>query len=246
MSGEKSNFFNRIIMVAGVFLLCTSVAMAERINGSPSNAGTTSVVGGGTGGGNDPCSSTVAMSSACATSYPDVTCRQGSVTCYKHESCATCPAGYERKSELDECRNIYYRCVGNETLNPNPNPGLIGGGNQWEDVTTCACNCGAHSWESIGGGKQERITCTCDKSNNCECDCETEYRCAKGYHGDPKSDTDKCDRCPEYGINTGVYGTTSAAGKTKKTDCYIPSSQSLTDTIGTFSFTTQCNAKNAE
>lgn len=239
MSGEKSNFFNRIIMVAGVFLLCTSVAMAERINGSPSNAGTTSVVGGG--GGYDPCSSTVAMSSDCATSLPDVTCIQGSVTCYKHESCNTCPDGYEKKPKIDQCGKTYYVCDGNAVLNPDPNPGLIGGGNQWE-VTACACkNCDGHSWQSNGDGIEERVTCTCNESTNCTCECETEFRCAKGYYGEPKSanDTGKCTPCPCYG---GVCGTTSAAGKTKKTDCYIPSSQSLTDNIGTFSFTTQCSA----
>lgn len=243
MSGEKSNFFNRIIMVAGVFLLCTSVAMAERINGSPSNPGTTSVVGGGYGGGNDPCSSAAAMSSNCATSYPDVTCRQGSVTCYKHESCATCPVGYKRDATVDQCGNAYYFCVGNEVVNPNPNPGLIGGGNQWE-VTACACNCDEYSWKSLSNGIEESKTYTCGESTDCKCVYDTKYRCAKGYYGDPKSatDTDNCDRCPDYG-NTGIYGTTSAAGKTKKTDCYIPSSQSLTDTIGTFSFTTQCNAE---
>ena len=151
MSGEKSNFFNRIIMVAGVFLLCTSVAMAEVINGSSYNPGTSSIVGGGTGGGYNPCSNTAAMSSNCATLLSEVTCIQGDVTCYKHESCATCPTGYKIEAKIDQCGKTYNTCVGNETLNPNPNPGLIGGwGQQWEDVTACACNCDEeYSWKTI-------------------------------------------------------------------------------------------------
>ena len=245
MSGEKSNFFNRIIMVAGVFLLCTSVAMAERINGSSSNPGTTSVGGYGSGyGGYDPCSSAAVMSSGCATSYREVTCRQGDVTCYKHENCATCPDGYEITPTNDRCGNTYNTCThDSDTVTHDYSTGWIGGGNHVE-VTTCVCKCDEeYSWKTIGEGIEKSQTYTCGESTDCKCVYNTKYRCAKGYYGDPKSDTDKCDRCPEDGSNTGVYGTTSAAEKTKKTDCYIPSSQSLTDNIGTFSFTTQCNAK---
>lgn len=240
MSGEKSNFFNRIIMVAGVSLLCTSVAMAERINGSPS-AGTTSVVGGGGGyGGYDPCSSAAVMSSGCATSYREVTCRQGDVTCYKHENCATCPTNYKIVATTDMCGNAYNTCTyDSDTVTHDYSTGLIGGGNQVE-VTTCVCKCDEeYSWKTIGEGIEKSQTYTCDESTDCKCVYNTKYRCAKGYYGNGSS----CTQCPDY---AGVHGTTSAAGKTKITDCYIPSSQSLTDNIGTFSFTTQCNAKNAQ
>ena len=60
--------------------------------------------------------------------------------------------------------------------------------------------------------------------------------CAKGYYK-ASTGTSKCERCPPSG---GVYGTTASTASTAKTDCYIPSGTSMSDTTGAYEFTSNC------
>ncbi len=62
--------------------------------------------------------------------------------------------------------------------------------------------------------------------------------CPKGtYQGN--SGMISCNAC---GSLNGLTATTSGTGKTKVTDCYLPSNSNLTDSIGTYQFTGNCYA----
>lgn len=98
---------------------------------------------------------------------------------------------------------------------------------------TGCTNCGTGAWAAGNTGYEKRSVGTC----NCNtCTYTTEYRCAAGYYGASTNGTSGCTRCPSSG---GVYGT-SAAGSTAITSCYIPANSSMTDSTGTYTFTTNC------
>lgn len=99
---------------------------------------------------------------------------------------------------------------------------------------------------------------------------ETNYRCAAGYYGTPTSTTSGCNACPSnatcsagsttFSCNKGYYkngtictacptsggiaGTTSAAGATSITSCYLPSGASFSDSTGSGTYTGNCYYKN--
>ena len=235
--------FRAVFCLFAVGVLCASPASADvnaSINASlnnnnqqiiqtnPLNPGYTEPA--------DPCANVAAITGACSgTGATIVTCIKTNGTCEKHESCSSCPSGTSRTQKQDTCGNIYYTCQA--SLN-------VGFGDEVVQ-NTCGikCNsCTQQDWATgLNGIVQTQRTFKCDSDTNCECQDIYKYRCVTGYYGEPTSstDTDNCDRCPAV---NGVYGTTSGPGKTKQTDCYMPSNKTLTDRIGTYSFATTCNA----
>lgn len=245
MYQEKISIFNAFIVAVVFYLVATPVLYAAR-----ENIGVT-----------DPCASATAMSSGCATVDKTVSCYNGT-SCTKKESCGSCSSGYTKTLQTLECNGTtysYYVCKGVVSGGgATVYPGVVYPGTQYPIVvkpgytvvdgcgaTECVCDAPWDWTVADNGVVESKQTYTCNKNTNCKCDYTTEYRCVKGYYGEPKgaNDTDNCDQCPKV---NGVFGTTAAAGKTKVTDCYIPSTQSLTDDIGTYKFSTQCNAKNVK
>lgn len=239
MYQEKISIFNAFIAAVVFYLVATPVLYAAR-----ENIGVT-----------DPCASTTAMSSGCATVDKTVSCYNGT-SCTKKESCGSCSSGYTKTLQTLECNGTtysYYVCKGVVSGGgATVFPGVVSPGTQYPVVigpgyavadgcSATDCNCNTWDWKKVEGkdGVESKQTYTCNKNTNCKCDYTTEYRCAKGYYGTATSESSSCASCPTV---DGVSGTTASAGKTKKTDCYIPSSQSLTDKIGTYKFSTQCNA----
>lgn len=58
--------------------------------------------------------------------------------------------------------------------------------------------------------------------------------CKKGYYGNA---TSGCTKCPSSG---GIDGTTLGINTTDITGCYIPTDESMSDSIGTFHFSEPC------
>ncbi len=66
--------------------------------------------------------------------------------------------------------------------------------------------------------------------------CTTTYVytvCNTGYY----LANNACNRCPDQ---DGATGTTVASNSGGKTSCYMPTSASMTDNTGTYSFTANC------
>ncbi|MBQ8294238.1 MAG: hypothetical protein IJX89_02530 [Alphaproteobacteria bacterium] len=61
--------------------------------------------------------------------------------------------------------------------------------------------------------------------------------CEKGTYKDSVGTDSSCSDCPSLG---GVAGTTSSAGTTSRTLCFIPSDSSVSDSSGTYIFTSDC------
>ena len=66
----------------------------------------------------------------------------------------------------------------------------------------------------------------------------TSTACSQGYY-QPNTGQSSCNAC---GSLNGLKATTSGTGKTKVSDCYLPSNSNLTDSIGTYQFTGNCYA----
>ncbi len=73
---------------------------------------------------------------------------------------------------------------------------------------------------------------------NRKCECNTcvlsnVYRCAAGYYGIASLSATGCERCPANG--------SSAAGSLVITHCYQPAGATLSETNGTYTFTSSCS-----
>ena len=108
-------------------------------------------------------------------------------------------------------------------------------------------DCGLPSasyWSTLGNGYQRITTWKCDTTTNCEWVQDGyKYRCANGYYGTANctgSTSSTCTGCSRCEPQDGVYGTVAAGNGKAKTDCYISSSTSLTNTLGTYKFTSTC------
>lgn len=96
--------------------------------------------------------------------------------------------------------------------------------------------------------KENNVTCATSSTGMNLVHCKSTYscKCEKGYYGSPLASlagacSGTCTRCPESG---GVYGTTASSGATSRTECYIPTGTSLSDTAGTYQFTENCYYSN--
>ena len=103
----------------------------------------------------------------------------------------------------------------------------------YDECEKCAISCSkTTSWLTSNGktGYERRTVC----KNGCG---TYEYRCAAGYYGKPTNDTSGCTKCPSSGNVAGQ----SVAGSNKAiTSCYIPANTSLSDSTGTYQYTSDC------
>lgn len=110
--------------------------------------------------------------------------------------------------------------------------GLCDDGGGGDPCPSCS-NCQSTSWTSLTADYEKRTVATC----NCGvCNTSTQYRCGEGYYGSSTNGTSGCNQCPMDGNTYGL----SAAGSTAKTSCYILSGESLSDSTGTFTYTSDC------
>lgn len=79
---------------------------------------------------------------------------------------------------------------------------------------------------------------TCNAENFC--DEHAIYQCAAGYYGTSTNGISGCTRCP----SSNGTDTTSVAGSTSITSCYIPSGTTFSDTSGSGIYTSHCYYKN--
>ncbi|MBQ8293850.1 MAG: hypothetical protein IJX89_00490 [Alphaproteobacteria bacterium] len=137
-----------------------------------------------------------------------------------YTDCNTCASGYTRSTETITISSTESYTIGTCTRTLSP----------IEPITpTCPDLCPENTWTDYGNTQQIRCN---DELIIPAC----EYQCRAGYYGDGTT----CTRCPSSG---GVYGT-SAAGSTAITSCYIPANSSMSDTTGTYTFTSNCYYSN--
>ncbi len=81
---------------------------------------------------------------------------------------------------------------------------------EYDTTVSCTCNSGYHS------------------ATNSIYGCECKKNCAAGYYGDGTT----CTKCPTPGTTTGYAQTI--------TDCYVPQNTSVTDSSGTYNYSSNC------
>ncbi len=157
---------------------------------------------------------------------------------YKVQDCNTCGSGSTRTSTnfASGYTNTYYICKASSVSPVLPPVALCDPG----------VDCGlppAVYWSSFGTVYQRKTASKCDVSTDCEWVTDGyDYRCAAGYYGSANctgTTSSTCSGCSRCEPKDGIYGT-SAAGSDAKTDCYISSSTSLTNTTGTYKFISNC------
>ena len=108
---------------------------------------------------------------------------------------------------------------------------------EYDECEKCAIPCSSTtSWLTSNGktGYERRTVC----SSGCG---TYEYRCAAGYYGKPTNDTSGCTKCPSSG---NVAGQSVAGSNSAITSCYIPANTSLSDSTGTYQYTSNCYYSN--
>lgn len=155
---------------------------------------------------------------------------------YKVQDCNTCGSGSTRtlSTFATGYTATYYICKGSSVLPP---------------VAACDPDedCGLSPvgyWSSFGTGYQRVSAWKCDTSTDCEWEQDGyNYRCAAGYYGSANctgTTSSTCTGCSRCEPKDGTYGTVAAGNGKAKTDCYISSSTSLTNTAGTYKFISNC------
>lgn len=163
-------------------------------------------------------------------------CTSQNTKCYGNNivvSCDICKTGYTRTPQSATgpgCSNTitWYNCEYNSS----------GGGGDTCDGT--CDNCLSTSWTAADTGYQSRTKATCN-TTTCKCSTSREYRCAAGYYGSPPAiqqigSLTGCTRCPASGVRFG----NSAVGSTTITSCYLATGTGISDTTGTFTYTSNC------
>lgn len=108
------------------------------------------------------------------------------------------------------------------------------------DVDICMmCQCNNNqstsSWTTIGSNRASRSVYTKSASGYvCTSTSSTQYGCATNFYTTATSPSASmtCSACPSSGK--------SAIGNTTITGCYIPANTDLTDTSGTYKYTSNC------
>ena len=155
-------------------------------------------------------------------------CTQKTYTCYtadgttvKLASCDSCTnskaSRTKKETNIIGCKGTYY-------------------------FYTCECplctSCTSDkSWSSAGTGYEKKVTASCDCG---ECTKTTAYRCAAGYYGTSTNGSTGCTICPTSG---GVGGQSVAGSNSAITSCYIPANTTLSDSTGTYQYTSNCYYK---
>jgi hypothetical protein len=162
----------------------------------------------------------ICQSATCSAPTPTITgCSK--VVCYESNnfySCQTCANGYNIKSgntqNTGSCTFIYQDCE----INCNGCENCISDTN----------------WVAHATGYEKKVDRNCD-CNTCNTT-GTSYRCAADYYGTSTNGSTGCTACPE--------SKSSAAGATAITSCYIPAGTTDEDTIGNYTYTSDCYYSN--
>ncbi len=162
------------------------------------------------------------LTGGCAMINPvSVGCKATKILYYNEygvTSCTECATGYTKQLmtiSIPDCSNkaSYSDCV--------------------RECAGCTDCISTLVWSAAGkAGYEKRVRASCDCDT---CIRTTEYRCAAGYYGSSTNGTTGCTPCDKL----GGYGT-SSAGSLNKTSCYVPANVNITDTAGTFTFTSNC------
>lgn len=197
------------------------------------------------------CTSSICSSSVCPTGSVTVpTGYSGSITrgpiavsnndgtfscvCGVKSGTLTCASGYTGTASYRYSNGL------NNFTGCTKNGGSSGG-----DCDGTCTNCTSTLWTDYATGYQNKTTATCN-TVTCKCTKSTDYRCAAGYYKsgvirclgsiDGSASCSGCSRCPPSG---GIYGS-SAPGSTAITACYIPTDTSMSDSTGTYTYTSNC------
>lgn len=205
---------------------CTTVSSSATSNWLTvlqTTTGTT--IGGGTSATNT-CASSVYKYYRCGTNY------------YKVQDCTSCTSGTLTTTTFASgYENTYHICKVSSVTPVLP------------PVTLCDpdVDCGPSPlgyYSSFGTGYQRIPAWKCDTYTNCEWVSDGyNYRCAAGYYGSANctgTTSSTCTGCSRCEPKDGTYGTVAAGNGKAKTDCYISSSISLTNTAGTYKFISNC------
>ncbi len=150
---------------------------------------------------------------------PDCTSVNRLIVCSKDSycDCNTCKNGNPTPTEVKiSALEIF-------TYNACPHGIIVGpiGG-------LCPDECPSSDWSDVSG-QNYQVRCNDDNLLNPVC----EYQCKIGYYGTGKS----CTECPASG---GVHGTTSGAGATAITECFLPAGTAFSDGTGSGTYTDNC------
>lgn len=141
---------------------------------------------------------------------------------FKINSCSSCLSGYTRKAQTyshGSCGPYtWYLCEKS-------------GGSGCDG--TCD-DCESTGWTSVGGGREQKITATCNTST-CVCSKTVQYRCSAGYWG-----TGIIDMSTGVGCTACASPGTSSAGTTSISGCCIPSGTTGTDSTGSYRYSFSC------
>ena len=141
---------------------------------------------------------------------------------FKINSCLSCLSGYTRTEQIyrhGSCGPYkWYSCEKS-------------GGSGCDG--TCD-DCESTGWTSVGGGREQKITATCNTST-CVCSKTVQYRCSAGYWG-----TGIIDMSTGVGCTACVSPGTSSAGTTSISGCCIPSGTTRTDSTGSYRYSFSC------
>ncbi len=103
----------------------------------------------------------------------------------------------------------------------------------------CKCNNdqSASSWTTIGSNRASRSVYTTSNSGyKCISTSSTQYGCVANYYTTAASPSASmtCTACPPSGIGKSSIGNTAITG------CYIPANTALTDSSGSYTYTSDC------
>ena len=133
------------------------------------------------------------------------------------------------------------------------------------DPLICSCKTTSTTSKGIVTTHNKKLVTSC-VGNKSYAKCQTQsttYKCAAGYYGTAVGNRSGCTACPSNATCAGgnnstfscnrVYykngsactvcpggGTTSAAGATSVSSCYIPSGTSFSDATGSGTYTSNC------
>lgn len=137
-------------------------------------------------------------------------------SCYCYASNCVCSAGYTGSAEW----------------------GNYGGNNTYRIClqSGCCTDCTTTGWSTCATGYESAVTST--TCTNTVCTKTTSYRCSTNYYGNPTTCGAGCTVCPPLGTASGF--TTGAGSTTAVGRCWISDGIAITDTTGTFDFSSKC------
>lgn len=162
---------------------------------------------------------TAGLNGCASTSVAYYTANAAGTRFYKVTTCLSCAPNFKMQFEHESATPCSF------TL-------------QYCTPCTGCTDCTSTSWTTALNGIHQSQTlarCIDECSNTCEK--TTAYRCLDGYYGTPTNTTTGCYKCPTSG---GLSGTSIPGQNLNINECYFPRGRSVTDSSGTYQFTSNC------